>query len=66
MTFTSVTTSLDGVGTQRRVMGRFGVLFAAIAGLFHYTRVGPNEVSKEEEAEALAAAKQLQGEKHEA
>ncbi|MFM1983331.1 MAG: hypothetical protein RJB22_2050 [Pseudomonadota bacterium] len=34
MTFTSVTTSLDGVGTQRRVMGRFGVLFAAIAGLF--------------------------------
>ena len=43
-----------------------GMAAAALAGLFHYTRVGPNEVSREEEAEALAAAKQLQGEKHEA
>ena len=43
-----------------------GMAAAAVAGWFHYTRVGPNEVSKEEEAEALHAARQLKGEKHEA
>ncbi|XYJ08175.1 formate dehydrogenase subunit beta [Telluria sp. B2] len=43
-----------------------GMAAAAVAGFFHYTRVGPNEVSKEEEAEALAEARKLQGEKHEA
>jgi formate dehydrogenase iron-sulfur subunit len=39
-----------------------GMAAAAVAGFFHYTRVGPNEVSKEEEAEALAEAKRLKGE----
>ena len=29
-----------------------GIAFAAVAGFFHYTRVGPNEVSEAEEAEA--------------
>jgi len=43
-----------------------GMAAAALAGLFHYTRVGPVEVSKEDEAEALAEAKRLQGDKHEA
>jgi formate dehydrogenase iron-sulfur subunit len=43
-----------------------GMAAAAVAGFFHYTRVGPNEVSKEEEAEALHEARQLKGEKHEA
>jgi len=43
-----------------------GMAAAAVAGWFHYTRVGPNEVSKEEEAEALHEARQLKGEKHEA
>ena len=43
-----------------------GMAAAAVAGFFHYTRVGPNEVSKEEEAEALLEARKLKGEKHEA
>jgi len=47
-----------------------GMAAAAVAGWFHYTRVGPNEVSREEEAEALEAAHELKGErkgeKHEA
>ena len=43
-----------------------GMAAAAVAGFFHYTRVGPNEVSKEDEAEALLEARKLQGEKHEA
>jgi formate dehydrogenase iron-sulfur subunit len=29
-----------------------GIAFAAVAGFFHYTRVGPNEVTEAEEAEA--------------
>lgn len=29
-----------------------GIAFAAIAGFFHYTRVGPNEVTEADEAEA--------------
>ena len=29
-----------------------GIAFAAVAGFFHYTRVGPNEVSEVDEAEA--------------
>jgi formate dehydrogenase iron-sulfur subunit len=29
-----------------------GIAFAALAGFFHYTRVGPNEVSEADEAEA--------------
>jgi formate dehydrogenase iron-sulfur subunit len=41
-----------------------GIAAAAVAGWFHYTRVGPNEVSKEEEAEALAEARKLKGETH--
>jgi len=43
-----------------------GMAAAAVAGWFHYTRVGPNEVSKDEEAEALHEAAKLKGEKHEA
>jgi formate dehydrogenase iron-sulfur subunit len=33
-----------------------GIAFAAVAGFFHYTRVGPNEVTVEEEAEAQREA----------
>ncbi|WP_176061361.1 formate dehydrogenase subunit beta [Paraburkholderia sp. BCC1876] len=29
-----------------------GIAFAALAGFFHYTRIGPNEVSEADEAEA--------------
>jgi formate dehydrogenase iron-sulfur subunit len=29
-----------------------GIALTALAGFFHYTRVGPNEVTEEEEAEA--------------
>ncbi|CAB3807665.1 Formate dehydrogenase-O iron-sulfur subunit [Paraburkholderia ultramafica] len=29
-----------------------GIAFAAVAGFFHYTRVGPNEVTEQDEAEA--------------
>ena len=36
-----------------------GLAVTALAGLFHYTRVGPNEVSKDEEADALEAAKRI-------
>jgi formate dehydrogenase iron-sulfur subunit len=43
-----------------------GMAAAAVAGFFHYTRVGPSEVSREEEAEALHEARQLKGEEHDA
>ncbi|HEY4295517.1 MAG TPA: formate dehydrogenase subunit beta [Paraburkholderia sp.] len=33
-----------------------GIAFAAVAGFFHYTRVGPNEVSEADEAEAQREA----------
>jgi formate dehydrogenase iron-sulfur subunit len=36
-----------------------GIAMTALAGWFHYSRVGPNEVSKEEEAEAVAEAKRI-------
>jgi formate dehydrogenase iron-sulfur subunit len=36
-----------------------GLAVTALAGWFHYTRVGPNEVSKDEEAEALHEANQI-------
>ena len=36
-----------------------GIAMTALAGLFHYTRVGPAEVSKEEEHEALEAAQRI-------
>jgi formate dehydrogenase iron-sulfur subunit len=36
-----------------------GMAAAAIAGFFHYTRVGPNEVSRQEEEEALHEAKRI-------
>jgi len=37
----------------------------ALAGLFHYTRVGPNEVSKDEEREALDEAERIKEGQHE-
>ncbi|MFC3458068.1 MULTISPECIES: formate dehydrogenase subunit beta [Massilia] len=43
-----------------------GIAAAALGGWFHYTRVGPSEVTKEDEAEALAEARRLKGETHEA
>jgi formate dehydrogenase iron-sulfur subunit len=43
-----------------------GMAAAAVAGFFHYTRVGPNEVSEDEEVEALHEARKLQEEKHDA
>jgi formate dehydrogenase iron-sulfur subunit len=36
-----------------------GIAVTALAGFFHYSRVGPNEVSKEEEAEALHEARRI-------
>ncbi|HEX8603181.1 MAG TPA: formate dehydrogenase N subunit beta transmembrane domain-containing protein, partial [Pseudoduganella sp.] len=36
-----------------------GMAAAALAGFFHYTRVGPNEVSRKEEEEAQHEAKQI-------
>ncbi|MYM81593.1 formate dehydrogenase subunit beta [Duganella sp. FT50W] len=39
-----------------------GMAVTALAGWFHYSRVGPNEVSKEEEAEAVAEAKRIREE----
>ena len=36
-----------------------GIAVTALAGWFHYSRVGPNEVSKDEEAEALAEANRI-------
>jgi len=36
-----------------------GLAATALAGLFHYTRIGPNEVSRDEEAEALEEAKHI-------
>jgi len=36
-----------------------GLALTALAGLFHYTRVGPNEVSRDEEAAALEEAKRI-------
>jgi formate dehydrogenase iron-sulfur subunit len=39
-----------------------GIAMTALAGWFHYSRVGPNEVSKEEEAEAVAEAKRIREE----
>ena len=42
-----------------------GMAATALAGLFHYTRVGPNEVSKDEEREALDEAKRIKEDQHE-
>ncbi|MBB3219468.1 formate dehydrogenase subunit beta [Pseudoduganella umbonata] len=42
-----------------------GMAAAALAGFFHYTRVGPNEVSRKEEEEALHDAKRIAEERHE-
>ncbi|MBV7535462.1 formate dehydrogenase subunit beta [Duganella sp. sic0402] len=39
-----------------------GMAVTALAGWFHYSRVGPNEVSKEEEAEAVAEAQRIREE----
>ncbi|QBE66866.1 formate dehydrogenase subunit beta [Pseudoduganella lutea] len=41
-----------------------GMAAAALAGFFHYTRVGPNEVSRKEEEEALHDAKRIAEERH--
>lgn len=37
-----------------------GLALAALGGFFHYTRVGPDEVSDEEEAEAQAEAQRIE------
>ena len=39
-----------------------GIAMTALAGWFHYSRIGPNEVSKDEEAEALAEAQRIKEE----
>jgi len=39
-----------------------GMAITALAGWFHYSRIGPNEVSKEEEAEAVEAAQRIREE----
>ncbi|WP_144140964.1 formate dehydrogenase subunit beta [Paraburkholderia sp. BCC1884] len=40
-----------------------GIAFAALAGFFHYTRVGPNEVSAAEEVEAEHASDEARRER---
>ncbi|GGC78150.1 formate dehydrogenase subunit beta [Undibacterium terreum] len=42
-----------------------GIVATALAGFFHYTRVGPNEVSDEEEREAKQAAADLKEKQNE-
>ena len=42
-----------------------GIAVTALAGWFHYSRVGPNEVSREEEAEALHEANRIKEDPHE-
>ena len=42
-----------------------GMAATALAGFFHYTRVGPNEVSLDEEREALAEANRIREDQHE-
>ncbi|GGY03312.1 formate dehydrogenase subunit beta [Massilia dura] len=42
-----------------------GMAAAALAGFFHYTRVGPNEVSRKEEEEAVHDAQRIAEERHE-
>jgi formate dehydrogenase iron-sulfur subunit len=39
-----------------------GMAITALAGWFHYSRMGPNEVSKEEEAEAVEEAQRIREE----
>ncbi|MYM27219.1 formate dehydrogenase (quinone-dependent) iron-sulfur subunit [Duganella sacchari] len=39
-----------------------GMAITALAGWFHYSRIGPNEVSKEEEAEAVEEAQRIREE----
>ncbi|NYE59157.1 formate dehydrogenase iron-sulfur subunit [Duganella sp. 1224] len=39
-----------------------GIALTALAGFFHYSRIGPNEVSKDDEAEALAEAQRIREE----
>ncbi|QGZ42601.1 formate dehydrogenase (quinone-dependent) iron-sulfur subunit [Pseudoduganella flava] len=41
-----------------------GMAAAAVVGWFHYSRVGPNEVSKRDEDAALKAAEQIREENH--
>jgi formate dehydrogenase iron-sulfur subunit len=41
-----------------------GMAAAAVVGWFHYSRVGPNEVSKRDEEAALKAAEQIREENH--
>ena len=43
-----------------------GMAATALAGWFHYSRIGPNEGSKEEEAEALHEANRIREDDHEA
>jgi formate dehydrogenase iron-sulfur subunit len=42
-----------------------GIALAALAGFFHYTRIGPNEVSAEDEAAAIDEARRIKGEPEE-
>ena len=42
-----------------------GIALAALAGFFHYTRIGPNEVSAEDEAAAEEEARRIKGEPEE-
>ena len=42
-----------------------GIAATALAGWFHYSRVGPNEVSKDEEAEALHEANRIRENRNE-
>ncbi|MDE1180100.1 formate dehydrogenase subunit beta [Paraburkholderia sp.] len=42
-----------------------GIALAALSGFFHYTRVGPNEVTPDEELDAQEEARRIRGERRE-
>jgi formate dehydrogenase iron-sulfur subunit len=42
-----------------------GIALAALSGFFHYTRIGPNEVTEEDELAARDEARRIRGEREE-
>jgi formate dehydrogenase iron-sulfur subunit len=42
-----------------------GIVIAALSGFFHYTRIGPNEVTEDDELAAREEAGRIRGEREE-
>jgi formate dehydrogenase iron-sulfur subunit len=42
-----------------------GIVLAALSGFFHYTRIGPNEVTEDEERAAQDEARRIRDEREE-